>query len=211
MKVKLTTHNTNLPLHLTINCNRLTLNATHSTRDENCAIEHAQRAFDFDRKVDVARRVDEINSVIAPIATCRRRLNRNALFSFEIHGVHLGANFIFAFHLNHKQANKQSINQSNSKNAHACHTLTHLVNFRNASSVKKNALRQRCLARVNVSRNSDVARLGQRRRQLALLRACVARVNRVCDTSSLGSNCPDADKGRTNDTNRDSTHGSVVP
>ncbi len=46
----------------------LGLNAGHRVEDGDRAVEHAQRALDFDGEVHVARRVDDVDPAVAPEA-----------------------------------------------------------------------------------------------------------------------------------------------
>ncbi len=48
---------------------RLRLDARDRVEQRDRAIEHAQRALDLDREVDVAGRVDDVDSVAAPLRT----------------------------------------------------------------------------------------------------------------------------------------------
>ena len=70
---------------------------------------------------------------ILPVAKGGRRLNGNALFSFQVHGIHLGADAIFA---------------------------THIVNGIDTTGVKEDALCQSRFATVNVGGNANVAEGG---------------------------------------------------
>ena len=60
-----------VPLHLPVDRDRLRLHARHAAQHEDRAVEHAQRALDLDRKVDVAGRVDDVDLVVAPLAVGR--------------------------------------------------------------------------------------------------------------------------------------------
>src|SRR5690606_16183899 len=57
---------------------RLRLDALIAVEHHNGAVEHAQRAFDFDREVDVARRVDDVQTLVVPESGGRGRRNRDA-------------------------------------------------------------------------------------------------------------------------------------
>src|SRR3546814_6726126 len=46
----------------------LGLDAGDGVEERNGAIEHAQRAFDFDGEVDVARRVDDVDAELGAVA-----------------------------------------------------------------------------------------------------------------------------------------------
>ena len=47
-------------------------------------VEHAQRPLHFDREVDVAGRVDDVDRVLAPVAVRRRGLDRDALLFLHV-------------------------------------------------------------------------------------------------------------------------------
>ena len=55
-------------LHLAIDGNRLRLNAGDRAKNKNCAVQNAQRAFHFDRKIHVARSINQVDVVALPLA-----------------------------------------------------------------------------------------------------------------------------------------------
>lgn len=57
-------------LHLAIYGNTLALNTTDTTEDQNSAIQNAQCALHFDSEVNVPRRVDNVDAIIAPCTVC---------------------------------------------------------------------------------------------------------------------------------------------
>eukprot|EP00964_Phaeocystis_antarctica_P051198 scaffold29862_cov51-Phaeocystis_antarctica.AAC.3 len=123
--------------HLPVDRDRLRLDARHAAQHEDRTVEHAQRPLHLDREVDVARRVDDIDGVLValsclPAAVRRRRLDGDALLSLELHGVHRRANPVLA---------------------------AHLVDGADPASEVEDTLRQRRLARVDVSRDPDVTEL----------------------------------------------------
>ena len=63
--------------HLTINRKRLTLHAAHATEYHYGTVQYAQRPFHLDRKIHVARRVDDIDQVIAPANDTQRWRRRD--------------------------------------------------------------------------------------------------------------------------------------
>ena len=71
--------------HLLIDRYGLGLDASNSTKNERGPIQDSQRTFDFDRKVYVARGIDDIDFVAQPLAVGGRRSNRDAAFFFEFH------------------------------------------------------------------------------------------------------------------------------
>ena len=58
-------------------------------------VEHAERAFDFNREVNVSRGIDKIDSVSFPEAGGGSRSNGNAAFLFLFHPVHGGGAFVY--------------------------------------------------------------------------------------------------------------------
>src|SRR3546814_17222035 len=52
------------------------------------AVEHAKRALDLDREVDVARRVDDVDPVIVPETGRRGRRDRDPALLLLLHPVH---------------------------------------------------------------------------------------------------------------------------
>ena len=68
----------------------LRLDAGDRVEHRDRAVEHAQRALDFDREVDVAGRVDDVDAVLAPEAGRRRRGDGDAALLFLLHPVHDG-------------------------------------------------------------------------------------------------------------------------
>ena len=72
----------------------LRLDAGDRVEHGNRAVEHAQRALDFGREVDVAGRIDDVDAVIAPEAGRRGRRNRDAALLFLLHPVHDGGAFV---------------------------------------------------------------------------------------------------------------------
>src|SRR5581483_9522706 len=73
---------------------RLRLDAGDRIEHGDRAVEDAQRALDFGGEVDVARRVDDVDAVIAPEAGRRGRRDGDAAFLFLLHPVHDGGAFV---------------------------------------------------------------------------------------------------------------------
>ena len=104
-----------IALELTVDGDRLRLNARDRAQNEDGAVENAQTPFDFDRKVDVSGRIDQVDCVFFPLNLRCRRLNRNAALAFQFHAVHCRADAVFT---------------------------VYFVNLVNSVAVKQNAFRQ---------------------------------------------------------------------
>ena len=72
----------------------LRLDAGDRVEHRDGAVEHAQRALDLGGEVDVARRVDDVDAVIAPEAGRRGRRDGDAALLFLLHPVHDGGAFV---------------------------------------------------------------------------------------------------------------------
>ena len=66
----------------------LRLNAGNGIEYRDCAVQNAQRTLDFNRKVNVSRRIDDVDSVAFPVTGCRSRGNGNTAFLLLFHPVH---------------------------------------------------------------------------------------------------------------------------
>ena len=75
----------------------LSLRAAGCVDDEEDAIDHFHDAFHFGAEVGVARGVDDVDGVTFPENGGVFRLDGDALFAFEVHGVHgaLGGGLVF--------------------------------------------------------------------------------------------------------------------
>ena len=118
-----------IPLHLAIDGQRLALHAADGAQHQHGSVEHAQRAFDFDGEVHVARRVDQVDGVVTPLHLRRGGGDGDALLAFQFHVVHRGST-VAAFDL---------------------------VHHVNAAGVKQDPLRERRLAGVDVGRDTNVS------------------------------------------------------
>ena len=110
----------------------LRLDARHGVEHGDGAVEHAQRALDLEREVDVAGRVDDVDAVAVPLARRRRRRDRDAALLLLDHPVH------------RRRA------------------LVHLADLVRLAGVVEDALRRRRLAGVDVRHDADVAVLVER-------------------------------------------------
>ena len=68
----------------------LGLDAAHRIEHRDRAVEHAQRALDLRREVDVARRVDDVDREAVPIARRGRGLDRDPALLLLLEVVHRG-------------------------------------------------------------------------------------------------------------------------
>ena len=66
----------------------LRLDAGDRVEYRDRAIEHAQAAFDLDREIDMAGRVDDVDAVVVPEAGRRGRGDRDAAFLLLLHPIH---------------------------------------------------------------------------------------------------------------------------
>src|SRR5204863_95283 len=113
---------------------RLRLHAADRAVDHACAIEHAHRALDLDREVDVARRVDDVDPVLGmvvvhpfPETGGRGRRDRDAALALLLHPVHDGR------------------------------AVVHFAYLVRDARVEKDAFGGRGLAGINVGTDADVA------------------------------------------------------
>ena len=77
-------------------CFRLRLDAFLGVEHDHAAVQHAQRALDFRREIDVAWRVDEIDRVPLPGEGHASALDGDAFFLFQLHPVGLRGAFVHA-------------------------------------------------------------------------------------------------------------------
>jgi hypothetical protein len=103
--------------HLAVDGVTLRLHTGDAAQHHDRPVEDAQRALDLDREVDVSGGVDDVDVVLGldrgprhrhhasgffagrPLAERRGRLDRDAALALELHGIHLGADAVLAFHL----------------------------------------------------------------------------------------------------------------
>ena len=106
---------------------RLRLHAVDRTDDGNRTVKHTQRALDFGGKIDMPRRIDDIDLKAAPFGRRRRTRNRNAARLFL----------------------RQKI--------HRCLSVVDFADFVNFLRIIEDALRRRRFSRVDVRHDSDIA------------------------------------------------------
>ena len=104
----------------------LRFDAGDGIEQADSAVEHAHGTFDFDREIDVARRVDDVDAVIVPEAGRRSRRDRDAAF-------------LFLFHLIHRRG-----------------AFMHFADFVGFTGVIQNAFGRRRLTSIDVSHDADV-------------------------------------------------------
>ncbi len=107
----------------------LRLDAAHAAEDDHRAVEHAQATLDLDGEIDVARRVDQVDLVVAPGQDGRGRGDRDAALLLLRHPVHLRL------------------------------AVVDLADLVDLARVVQEALGDRGLARVDVRDDADVASL----------------------------------------------------
>ncbi len=78
---------------------RLGLDAGDRVEYRNSPVENTQAALDFDREIDVARRVDDVDAVIVPETGGRGRGDRNAALLLLCHPIHRRGAFVHLAHL----------------------------------------------------------------------------------------------------------------
>ena len=87
--------------HLLVHGDRLGLDPADCAQHQDRAVEHPQRAFHLDGEIDVARRVDDVDLVVLPLAEGRGRSNGDAPLAFQIHAVHEGPHAVLALDVVH--------------------------------------------------------------------------------------------------------------
>jgi hypothetical protein len=85
--------------HLPVNGNRLRLDPADGAQHQNGPVKDSEGAFHFDGEIDVTRRINNIDRVIAPRAISRGRLDGDSALLFEVHEIHCGAHSIFSLHI----------------------------------------------------------------------------------------------------------------
>ncbi len=113
-------------IHLTPDRFRLRLHAADRTEERDGTIKDAERPLDFDGKVHVARRIDDIDPMVVPKAGGRGGGNRYAAFLLLLHPVH-----------------------------RRC-AVVHFPHPVEASCIKQDALRRRRFAGVDVRADTDI-------------------------------------------------------
>ena len=106
---------------------RLGLNASNCAEYGDSAIENSQGSFHFNREVDVARGVDDVDLGVFPIDGGRSRGDRDATFPLLLHEVHGRGAFV------------------------------HFADAVNSPRVKKNPFGRGRFARVNVGHDPNIA------------------------------------------------------
>ena len=66
----------------------LRLDTAARRQNRHRPVEHSQRTLDFDGKIDVPGRVDDVDPMILPMTGCRRRRDRNAALLLLHHPIH---------------------------------------------------------------------------------------------------------------------------
>ena len=77
-------------LHLTIDRQRLSLHTTDGTQNQNGSVEYSQRTLNFNREVNVARRINQVNGVAIPLNLSRGTGDRDPTLFLKFHVIHGG-------------------------------------------------------------------------------------------------------------------------
>ncbi|KAH3680161.1 hypothetical protein WICPIJ_008374 [Wickerhamomyces pijperi] len=97
-------------------------------------VQHSQGSFNFDGEINVAWSVNQVEMIVGvvlvPGTVGGGRLNSDTLFSFQIHGIHLGTNTI---------------------------STTNIMNGFNSTSVKQHSFGECGLTGINVGRDTNVS------------------------------------------------------
>ena len=78
-------------IHLAHDGAGLGLHSVLGTEHQHGAVEHPERTLDLDGEVDVSRRIDERDDVLAPLHAGGRRLHGDAPATLDVQGVHQGS------------------------------------------------------------------------------------------------------------------------
>ena len=112
---------------LTPNGLRLRLDTRDRIEHRDRAVEHAHRAFHFDREIDVARSVDDVDSMIFPEAGRGGRSDRDPALLFLLHEIH------------------------------GCGAVVNLADLMRAAGIIEDAFGRRRLARIDMRGNADIS------------------------------------------------------
>ncbi len=92
----------NIFIGLSPHCFRLRFNTSYSTKNSHRSIENPERAFYFNRKINVPWCINDINfkvvAFIFPICSCSGRSYCDPSFLFLNHPVHLGISVMYLTH-----------------------------------------------------------------------------------------------------------------
>ena len=107
---------------------RLRLDTGDRVEHGDGAVEHAQRALDFNREVDVAGRIDDVDAVLFPEAGRRGGRDGDAALLLLLHPVHDGGAFV------------------------------HFADLVRDAGIEQDAFRRRGLTGIDVGHDADVPR-----------------------------------------------------
>lgn len=96
-----------ITLHLTVDSDGLRLDAANSAQNHDSTVEDSESSLDLNGEIDMTRGINQVEVVgflfavfrFLPVGEGGRRLDGDAFFPLEFHGVHLGADGILASHL----------------------------------------------------------------------------------------------------------------
>ena len=106
---------------------RLRLNASNAIKTSNRTVKHAERTFNFNREVNMARGVDDVDAVIVPETSSSRRRDRNPALLLLLHPIH-----------------------------RRC-AIMHFANFIRFTGIKQDAFSRCGFTRIDVRHDADIA------------------------------------------------------
>ena len=72
----------------------LRFNALVAVENDNGTVEHAQRTLDFNREVNVAGSIDDVQALLVPVSCRRSRRNGDATLLLLLHPIHRRGTFV---------------------------------------------------------------------------------------------------------------------
>jgi hypothetical protein len=77
----------------------LRLNPLHGVKHCHSSVEYPKRPFDLNRKIDMARGINDIDPMVSPETGRRCSRNRNTSFPFLLHPIHCRRTLVNLTHL----------------------------------------------------------------------------------------------------------------
>ena len=116
--------------HLAIHGHALALHTTNAAQNQNSSIQNSQATFDFDGKVHVSGCIDHIDRVVVPVYAGSSRVDCDSTFAFDRIAIHRRAAVL----------------------------TVDFVHRMDASTIEQHAFGKSGFARINMSRDADVAK-----------------------------------------------------